>query len=119
MFTPYHDDIESDNLRITDDLDGIRVSMEREGRPSLAEVLENAIRYIAHLRGRVNTIDLTPLSIIAPVGIDGLICSEWLAEQVERRMESLRDESIDARQRFDRAADALNDFANAIRQAAR
>jgi hypothetical protein len=57
--------------------------------------------------------------IIAPVGIDGLICGDWLAEQVERRMEALRDESIDARQRLDRAADALNDFANRIGQASR
>jgi hypothetical protein len=119
MNTQYHDDIESDNLRITDDLEGIRVSMEREGRPSMAEIIENTIRYIAHLRGRVNTIDLTPPSIIAPVGIDGLICGDWLAEQVERRMEALRDEAVYARQRHVQAADAINEFTRRISEAAR
>lgn len=58
-------------------------------------------------------------SVIAPVGFDGLVCGKWLAEQVERQMEALRDESINARQRLDQAADALNEFANRINAAAR
>ena len=56
-------------------------------------------------------------SVIAPVGFDGLVCGKWLAEQVERQMDALRDEAVHARQRHDQADDALNGFADAIRQA--
>lgn len=58
-------------------------------------------------------------SMIAPIGIDGLVCGSWLTEQVERRMEALRDEAVYARQRHDQADDALSGFAAAIREASR
>jgi hypothetical protein len=102
-----------------DGLEELRIRFARLGQFKEEALVEKARLYIAHLRDKVNTIDLTPPSIIAPVGFDGLICGDWLAEQVERRMEALRDEAVCARQRHDQADDALSGFANAIRDAAR
>jgi hypothetical protein len=107
------------NIDICDRLEDVRQYLFRGGCMREQEIVERARLYIANLRGRVNTIDLTPPSIIAPIGFDGQVCGEWLAEQVERRMEALRDESIDARQRADQAACALNAFGSRINHAAR
>jgi hypothetical protein len=81
-----NEQIEWENLTITDDLEAARVSMEREGRPSFADILENAIRYIAFLRGRV---DIHVPAIEAPLGLDGKVQDDWLLQMLTERAAEL------------------------------
>lgn len=114
MNTPRQNaDIEWENLHICDQLETVRTYLT--GSPSMQRIVDDARLYIAHLRGRVDSI--VPV-IEAPIGLDGQVQEEWLVECVRDRFLSMRRQAMDARMEADRTETAINVFAASMERAA-